>query len=78
MGLGLGLGWDNGTQWDNGPIVEMKSHGTSWTLVGNTGQLSLRSATTLLRVAALSDCIYAITKSYSTYIKIMLANQLTK
>ena len=41
MGLGLGLGWDNGTQWDNGPIVEMRSHGTSWTLVGNTGQLSL-------------------------------------
>ena len=39
MGLGLGIGWHNGIQWDNGPIVDMRSHGMSWTLVGDTGQL---------------------------------------
>ena len=50
MGLGLGLGWDNGTQWDNGPIVEMRSHGTSWTLVGNTGQLSALDVVAMLGV----------------------------
>ena len=26
-----------GLGWDNGPIVNMWSHGTAWTLVGNTG-----------------------------------------
>ena len=52
---GLGLGWDNG------PIVDMRSHGMPWTLVGDTGQLCYFRGTQVWKIQSLE--IYNFKKS---------------